>query len=70
MICAEDLVTANEVADLVGRPKHMVDYWLRFPERFEFPSPVRKFRQFALYDIHEVREWMADHSAICPGFET
>lgn len=66
----EDLITAHDVADLVGRPKHMLWYWLKYPERFRFPRPVRTFRQFSVFDVNEVRQWVMDHPSLCNGSDT
>lgn len=62
---AEHLVAAFEVEKITGRPKHIMWYWEKHPERFGFPRPVRSFGTFTVYDVREIRDWVAEHPGLC-----
>lgn len=61
----EDLIAAHEVEEITGRPKHIMWYWEKHPDRFGFPEPVRSFGTFTVYDAREIRDWVAEHPDLC-----
>lgn len=62
---AEDLISTHDVMEITGRGRHTIFYWMRRPDRFSFPAPIREFAQFGVFDARAVRQWVAEHPSLC-----